>query len=93
MTVEGHLYATEDQTVTLRALDHTLILRRGDRICHGHSVKFHRPEFVDAVCAFGFELDVEWIDAVWQYGLFLFTRAFGATTRYNAAGPADPPGR
>jgi L-histidine N-alpha-methyltransferase len=74
MTVEGHLYATEDQTVTLRALEHTLILRRGDRICHGHSVKFHRPEFVDAVCAFGFELDAEWIDAVWQYGLFLFVR-------------------
>jgi Histidine-specific methyltransferase, SAM-dependent len=74
MTVEGHLYATEDQTVTLRALDHTLILRCGDRICHGHSVKFHRPEFVDAVCAFGFELDAEWIDAVWQYGLFLFVR-------------------
>ncbi|MDQ3898935.1 MAG: L-histidine N(alpha)-methyltransferase [Actinomycetota bacterium] len=74
MTVEGHLYATEDQTVTLRALDHTLALRRGDRICHGHSAKFHRPEFVDAVCAFGFELDAEWIDAVWQYGLFLFVR-------------------
>ena len=74
MTVEGHLYATEDQTITLRALDHTLTLRRGDRICHGHSVKFHRPEFVDAVCAFGFELDAEWIDAVWQYGLFLFVR-------------------
>ena len=74
MTVEGHLYATEDQTVTLRALHHTLTLRRGDSICHGHSVKFYRPEFVDAVCAFGFELDAEWIDPVWQYGLFLFVR-------------------
>ena len=73
-TVEGHLYATEDQTVTLRALDHTLTLRCGDPICHGHSVKFHRPEFVDAVCVFGFDLDAEWIDAVWQYGLFLFIR-------------------
>ena len=73
-TVEGHLYATEDQTVTLRALDHTLTLRRGDPICHGYSVKFHRPEFVEAVCAFGFDLDAEWIDAVWQYGLFLFVR-------------------
>lgn len=73
-TVEGHLYATEDQTVTLRALDHRLTLRRGDPICHGHSVKFHRPEFVEAVCGFGFELDAEWIDAVWQYGLFLFVR-------------------
>lgn len=74
MTVEGHLYATEDQTVTLRALDYTLTLRRGEPICHGHSVKFHRPEFVDAVCAFGFDLDTEWIDPVWQYGLFLFLR-------------------
>lgn len=74
MTVEGNLYATEDQTVTLRALDYTLTLRRGEPICHGHSVKFHRPEFVDAVCAFGFQLDAEWIDPVWQYGLFLFVR-------------------
>jgi L-histidine N-alpha-methyltransferase len=74
MTVEGHLYATEAQRVTLRALDLTLTLHCGDRICHGHSVKFHRPEFVDSVCAFGFELDAEWIDAVWQYGLFLFVR-------------------
>ena len=73
-TVEGHLYATEDQTVRLRALDRTLTLRRGDSICHGHSVKFHRPEFVDAVRAFGFDLDAEWIDAVWQYGLFLYAR-------------------
>jgi len=73
-TVEGHLHSTEDQTVTFRALDRTLTLRRGDRICHGHSVKFHRPDFVGAVCALGFELDAEWIDAVWQYGLFLFVR-------------------
>jgi L-histidine N-alpha-methyltransferase len=73
-TVEGHLYATEDQTVTLRALDYALTLRRGEPICHGHSVKFHRPEFVDAVCVSGFELDAEWIDPVWQYGLFLFVR-------------------
>jgi L-histidine Nalpha-methyltransferase len=73
-TVEGHLYATEDQTVTLAALDHTLVLQRGDSICHGHSVKFHRPTFVASVCAFGFDLNAEWIDAVWQYGLFLFVR-------------------
>jgi L-histidine N-alpha-methyltransferase len=74
MTVEGHLHATEDQTVTFRALDRTLTLRRGDRICHGHSVKFHRPDFVAALGAFGLEPDAEWIDAVWQYGVFLFVR-------------------
>lgn len=73
-TVEGHLHATEDQTLTLRALDRTLELRRGDRICHGHSVKFGRPEFVEAVNAFGLDLEAEWIDPVWQYGLFLFAR-------------------
>jgi L-histidine N-alpha-methyltransferase len=73
-TVEGHLYATEDQTVTFRALDRTLTLRRGDRICHGHSVKFHRPDFVKGVCDFGLDLQSEWIDPVWQYGLFLFAR-------------------
>lgn len=37
-------------------------------------MKFHRPAFVDSVCTLGFELDAEWIDAVWQYGLFLFVR-------------------
>lgn len=73
-TVEGHLYATEDQTIRLGALGRTLTLRRGESICHGHSVKFHRPEFVDAVRSRGFDLDAEWIDAVWQYGLFLFVR-------------------
>lgn len=73
-TVEGHLFATEDQTVTLRALDVSLALGRGDSLCHGHSVKFHRPEFVDEVCAAGFEPDGEWVDAVRQYGLFLFLR-------------------
>jgi L-histidine N-alpha-methyltransferase len=74
MTVEGHLYATEGQIITLRALDYRLTLRRGERICHGHSVKFYRPEFVDMVRSSGFELGAEWIDAVWQYGLFFFVR-------------------
>lgn len=73
--VVGHLYATEDQTVTFRGLDHTLDLRRGDSLVHGYSVKFGRPEFVAEAAAAGFALDTEWIDPVWQYGLFLFRRA------------------
>lgn len=73
-TVEGHLYATEDQTATLRDLDLTLDLRRGDVINVGFSAKFHRPQLVADVSALGFTLDGQWIDAVWQYGLFLFRR-------------------
>ncbi|MGQ0482691.1 MAG: L-histidine N(alpha)-methyltransferase [Pseudonocardia sp.] len=73
-TVEGHLWATEDQAIRLRDLGRTITLRRGESICHGHSVKFHRPEFVDAVCGHGFAPEAEWIDPVWQYGMFLFTR-------------------
>jgi L-histidine Nalpha-methyltransferase len=72
--VEGHLYATEDQTVTLRDLGLVLDLQRGASINVGISAKFDRPAFVSAVNALGFELDSEWIDAVWQYGIFLFSR-------------------
>jgi len=73
-TVEGHLYATEDHTVLLRELGMKLDLRRGDSINVGFSAKFHRPEFVADVSTLGFTLDRQWIDAVWQYGLFLFVR-------------------
>ncbi len=73
-TVEAHLYATEDQTVTLRELGVRLDLRRGDSINVGFSAKFHRPDFVADVCALGFDLDAQWIDPVWQYGLLLFVR-------------------
>jgi L-histidine N-alpha-methyltransferase len=73
-TVVGHLFATEDQRVTFRTLDHALDLRRGDSLVHGYSVKFHRPEFVAEVGAAGLDLEAEWIDPVWQYGMFLFAR-------------------
>lgn len=72
--VVGHLFATEDQRVTFRGLDHTLDLHRGDSLVHGYSVKFGRPEFVAEADAAGFDLDREWVDPVWQYGLFLFER-------------------
>ncbi|PVZ05421.1 L-histidine N(alpha)-methyltransferase [Actinomycetospora cinnamomea] len=73
-TVVGHLFATEDQRVTFRGLEHALDLRRGDSLVHGYSVKFGRPEFVAEADAAGFDLDREYIDPVWQYGLFLFER-------------------
>ncbi|MFN2479492.1 MAG: L-histidine N(alpha)-methyltransferase [Pseudonocardiaceae bacterium] len=73
--VQGHLYATEDQTVALRKLDLELVLRRGDSLNVGFSYKFHRPEFVADVAARGFDLGAQWIDAVWQYGIFLFVRS------------------
>ena len=73
-TVEGHLYATEDHTVSLKNLGVHLDLRRGDSINVGFSAKFRRPEFVADVSALGFSLDEQWIDPVWQYGVFLFVR-------------------
>jgi len=72
--VEGHLYATEDQTATLRDLGLVLDLQRGASINVGLSAKFDRRAFVAAVNALGFELDREWIDTTWQYGIFLFSR-------------------
>lgn len=73
--VQGLLYATEDQTVALRELDLELVLRRGDSLNVGFSYKFHRPQFVADVAARGFDLGAQWIDAVWQYGIFLFVRS------------------
>ncbi|MBV9728433.1 MAG: L-histidine N(alpha)-methyltransferase [Pseudonocardiales bacterium] len=74
-TVQAHLHATEDQTVALRELDLELVLRRGDSLNVGLAYKFHRPQFVADVSARGFELSAQWIDAVWQYGIFLFVRS------------------
>ena len=72
--VEGHLYATEDQTATLRDLGLVLDLPRGASINVGISAKFDRSAFVGAVDALGLRLESEWVDGAWQYGLFLFTR-------------------
>jgi len=49
-------------------------MRRGDSINVGYSAKFHRPQFVADVSTLGFVLDEQWIDAVRQYGIFLFAR-------------------
>jgi L-histidine N-alpha-methyltransferase len=73
--VQAHLYAIEDQTVALRELGLELVLRRGDSLNVGFSYKFHRPQFVADVSARGFDLRAQWIDAVWQYGIFLFVRS------------------
>ncbi|NMH96216.1 L-histidine N(alpha)-methyltransferase [Pseudonocardia acidicola] len=72
--VEGHLWATEKQSVSLPGLGLVLHLRHGDSINVGFSAKFHRPRFVAEVAGRGFTLQAQWIDAVWQYGIFLFRR-------------------
>jgi L-histidine N-alpha-methyltransferase len=74
-TVQAHLYATEDQYVVLDELNLELKLRRDDSLNVGFSYKFHRPQFVADVAARGFDLHAQWIDAVWQYGIFLFVRS------------------
>ena len=72
--VEGHLYATEDQTVTLRDLGLVLDIQRGTSVNVGISAKFDRPTFVSALNALGLHLEAEWVDSAWQYGVFLFSR-------------------
>jgi uncharacterized SAM-dependent methyltransferase len=59
----------------LRELDLELQLQHGDSVNLGYSYKFHRPQFVADVTARGFELCTQWIDGVWQYGIFLFVRS------------------
>jgi L-histidine N-alpha-methyltransferase len=73
--VQAHLYATEDQSVLLRELDLEVVLRRGDSLNVGFSYKFDRDQFVADVSARGFDLGAQWIDGVWQYGIFLFVRS------------------
>jgi L-histidine N-alpha-methyltransferase len=74
-TVQVHLYATQDQYVTLSELDLELVLRRGDSVNVSLSYKFHHTQFVDDVSARGFHLRAQWIDVMWQYGIFLFVRS------------------
>jgi L-histidine Nalpha-methyltransferase len=50
-------------------------LQRGDSLNVGYSHEFHRPQFVADVAARGFDLGAQWIDRVWQYGIFLFVRS------------------
>jgi L-histidine N-alpha-methyltransferase len=72
--IEAHLYASEPQHVTLRALDFEFELARGESIVVDVAHKFFRPTLVDDLRARGFELAREWIDGVRQYGVFLFAR-------------------
>ncbi len=74
-TVEGRVFATEDQSVEVPELGVTLRFARGDWLVAGRSVKFHRPELVRELAGAGFGLDGQWIDPVHQYGIFLFARS------------------
>lgn len=74
-TVQGHLYANADHTARLRGLDVKIDLRRGGSINVGFSAKFDGPRLVADVSALGFEPAGQWIDTVWQYGIFLFVRS------------------
>ena len=74
-TVNAYLYATEDQCIPLPGLHMELDLEHGDSLNVGIARKFHRPRLVADVAARGFELHAQWIDAVWQYGVFLFVRS------------------
>lgn len=59
--------------MNLLGLDFGIQLKRSDSLVVGGSHKFHRPQPVSA--GHGFELEEQWIDAVWQYEIFLFVKA------------------
>ncbi|HTF50200.1 MAG TPA: L-histidine N(alpha)-methyltransferase [Pseudonocardia sp.] len=69
--VEGHLYARADHSVTVRDLDLTLRIRRGDSINVGFSAKFHPKALAEEVARHGMELEHHWVDPEWRYGIFL----------------------
>ncbi len=73
-TVEGHLYSTRTQTVSLPGLAHTLRLGRGESINVGYSAKFTAQGLAAELAGHGFELRDQWTDSAWQYGIFLFRR-------------------
>ena len=72
--VEGRLYALEDQRIVLRDLGLVLNLRCAASVDVGISAKFDRHGFVSSVNALGLSLECDWVDGVWQYGIFLFSR-------------------
>jgi L-histidine N-alpha-methyltransferase len=69
--VEGHLYARADHSVTVRELDLTLRLRRGDSINVGFSAKFNPEALAEEVARHGMVLEHHWVDPEWRYGIFL----------------------
>ncbi|QGK71952.1 hypothetical protein GIY23_01060 [Allosaccharopolyspora coralli] len=73
-TVEGHLYSTRTQTVSLPALSHTLRLRRGESLNVGYSSKFTAHGLRAELAGHGFTPQEQWTDDTWQYGIFLFRR-------------------
>ncbi len=73
-TVEGHLYATTEHEVTLRALELQLELRTGDAINVGFSAKFDAASFVAELNELGLTPLAQWIDEPSAYALFLFGR-------------------
>lgn len=70
--VEGNLYPLRDQTVPMPKLGHTLDLNAGEPLNVGYSAKFDRDQLTSEAATHGFDLQAEWIDPRWQYGLFLF---------------------
>ncbi|WP_232664593.1 L-histidine N(alpha)-methyltransferase [Pseudonocardia sp. TRM90224] len=73
-TVEGHLYASEDQEVSVPALDLTVSVRRGGSVNVGFSAKFDRATLVTDLAGRGLRLRAEWLDPQWEYGIFLFRK-------------------
>ncbi|MEJ3651859.1 L-histidine N(alpha)-methyltransferase [Actinomycetes bacterium KLBMP 9759] len=73
-TVEGHLYASEDQEVVVPALDLTVSLRRGGSVNVGFSAKFDRAELVADLAEHGLRSQAEWLDPQWEYAIFLFRK-------------------
>ncbi|MGI5131588.1 L-histidine N(alpha)-methyltransferase [Pseudonocardia sp. CA-107938] len=70
--VEGLLHVTEDHTVDVAGVH--LDLHRGDAINVGYSAKFDRARLRAEIEGHGLAHAGSWVDAGWQYGVFLAWR-------------------
>jgi L-histidine Nalpha-methyltransferase len=71
---EVHIESLVEQVVTLRALDFRVAFSAGELIDAEIMWKFEPDGFVELLGAAGFLPVRRWIQAVYQYGLFLFVR-------------------
>lgn len=73
-SVEAHVSATEDQSITLAKLDTTIDLCADESLIVDHAYKYRRRTMLDDLARHEFVLNDQWINPAAQYGAFLFTR-------------------
>jgi L-histidine N-alpha-methyltransferase len=70
-TVEGHLYANSPIIASLPDLGLVLHLPVGETINVGFSAKFDTRELARELQGHGLNIEQQWLDSAWHYGIFL----------------------